>query len=340
MRTYRCRVSGHPLYLENTVCLGCGTPQAYSRAEREIVPVRPEGEREAGRDGGRGASYVDPQGTAWWPCADVALNGCTWLAPADGALCESCALTRTRPNDADLEGLGLYAETERAKRQLLVELDARGVRWVPRTEDPETGLCFDLLSSRAEDVVIGHADGVVTIDLAESDDAYREKVRMRLGEPYRTMLGHLRHETGHYVEGLHVLGDEERTRRVRALFGDDRADYQAEIDRHYAEGPPDGWEASYISEYATMHPYEDFAETFAHFLHISDTLETALEQGLLPAGTDLSGPFGRVVVDVWVPLSIALNQVERSMGKPDLYPFVLAAPVVDKLDLVAELVTS
>ena len=198
-------------------------------------------------------------------------------------------------------------------------------------------LVFDLLSSVAENVVIGHDEGVITIDLAESDAAHREKVRANLAEPYRTMLGHFRHEIGHFYEWQLVRG-QELMARCTELFGDETADYQAAIDRHYAEGAPEGWEASYISTYATMHPFEDFAETWAHYLHICDTVETAGEYGLTAvAPVSAFSSFRDVVTGVWAPLTVALNMINRSMGKEDLYPFVIPAPVLDKLEFVAGL---
>jgi hypothetical protein len=325
VKAYRCRVCDNPLYFENSVCVSCGTNLGYSRAERAIVPVSETGQ------------YVDSAGLVWHVCANLNLHGCTWLAPFEGGQCFACDLTRTRPNDADLEGLTQYPEAERAKRHLVAELDGLGFRVVTKEEDPENGLAFDLLSSVAENVVIGHADGIITIDLAESDPAYREKVREQLAEPYRTMLGHFRHEVGHYYEWQLVRGDELMA-RSRELFGDESKDYQAEIDRHYSEGPPADWESAYISTYATMHPFEDFAETWAHFLHISDTIETASEFGLTAvAPVSAFSSFRDVVVGVWTPLAIALNMVNRSMGKDDLYPFVIPEPVLDKLDYVAAL---
>jgi hypothetical protein len=150
------------------------------------------------------------------------------------------------------------------------------------------------------------------------------------------MLGHFRHEVGHFYEWQLVRG-ELRT-RYRELFGDESVDYQGEIDRHYAEGPPAGWESSYISSYATMHPFEDFAETWAHYLHICDSIETASEYGLTTVGTITSfTSFRDVVVGIWMPLSVALNMINRSMGHEDLYPFVIPAAVLDKLDFVASL---
>lgn len=325
MKAYRCRVCGNALYFENSVCLSCGTFLGYSREEAAIVPVDA-----AGR-------YVDATGRSWTVCRNLNLSGCTWLAAVEGGQCASCDLTRTRPNDADATGLTQYIVAERAKRHLVAELDRLGFRIVDKHEDPEYGLAFDLLSSVAEDVVIGHDAGVITIDLAESDDAYRERMRTQLDEPYRTMLGHFRHEVGHYME-WRLVEDTDRIEPARALFGDERADYQAAIDRHYAEGAPAGWQDSYISTYATMHPYEDFAETWAHYLHICDAVETAGEYGLHePVDLDGFRRFRDLVTQVWLPLSTALNMVERSMGKNDLYPFVIPAPVLDKLDFVASL---
>lgn len=308
MKAYRCQVCGNPLYFENSVCVSCGTRLGYSREERAIVPVEASGR---------------------WRCRNLLLSGCTWLTDTEGGQCFACDLTRTRPADGDVEGLAQFPVAERAKRQLVVELEALGF--------PLDGLAFDLLSSSeaaGADVVIGHADGVVTIDLAESDDARRERIRAELGEPYRTMLGHFRHEVGHFVQWRLVQGD--LVAPYRDLFGDETADYQAAIDRHYAEGPPAGWEDRYITAYATMHPFEDFAETFAHHLHIRDTVETAVEHGLIAPPAPVER-FSELVTGVWVPLAVALNMINRSMGKDDLYPFVIAPPVLEKLDFVAAL---
>jgi hypothetical protein len=325
VKSFRCRVCDNPLYFENSVCVSCGTNLGFSRAERAIVPVD---------DTGR---YVDPSGADWFVCANLNLSGCTWLATVQGGLCSCCQLTRTRPADDDIEGLVNFPAAEQAKRHLVFELDTLGFPVVGKDQDEENGLAFDLLSSVAENVVIGHEDGVITIDLAESDDAYREKVRATLAEPYRTMLGHFRHEVGHYYEWQLVRGDE-RFQRCRELFGDESKDYQAEIQRHYDEGPADGWDQAYISTYATMHPFEDFAETWAHYLHICDSIETAGEYGLTSvASPAVFSSFRDLVVGVWVPLSVALNMINRSMGKEDLYPFVIPTPVLDKLDFVASL---
>ncbi len=324
MRAFSCRVCGNQLYFDNTVCVVCATTLAFSRRERDIVPL--------GADG----TYVDDARWIWHPCTNRDLSGCTWLTEIPGGTCFCCSLTRTRPADVDLQGLSQFPTAEAAKRHLVVELDTLGLPIVTREEDPEHGLAFDLLSSVAENVVIGHENGVITLDLAEGDDAHREKVRVDLAEPYRTLLGHFRHEIGHYYEALLVRGPVQE--QVRELFGDDTVDYQAAIHRHYAQGPPDGWEDSHISVYATMHPFEDFAETFAHVLHISDTVETASAHGLSTVDPTAFSSFRDLVMGVWLPMSSALNQINRSMGAGDLYPFVIPPRVLDKLDLVAQIV--
>jgi hypothetical protein len=329
VRAFRCRVCDNHLYFESSRCLSCGSGLGYARAERAVVPVD---------DTGR---YVDSDGATWWVCGNAGLLGCTWLAAVEGAPCFACSLTRTRPDGWDRpdggHDLTELRRAEQAKRHLVHELDSLGLPVRGRNEDPEEGLAFDLLSSDGgNDVTIGHADGIVTIDLAESDDAYRERVRARLDEPYRTMLGHFRHEVGHYFEWQLVRG--ELVDRCRELFGDEREPYADALARHYEEGAPADWSERFISTYATMHPFEDFAETFAHYLHIADTIESAGEHGLTTvAPLSAFSHFSDVVAGVWMPLSTALNVINRSMGRDDLYPFVIAPPVLDKLDFVASL---
>ncbi len=206
---------------------------------------------------------------------------------------------------------------------------------------PGEELRFDLLSSAYEPVTTGHADGLITLDLAESGDAHREAMREQMGEPYRTVLGHLRHEVGHYF--WTVLAPDEATRtRARGLFGDEREDYGAALERHYEQGPPPDWAERHVSAYATMHPSEDWAETFAHYLHIRDTLQTARAYRVSAEIETPSPPIPEpgtmeALIAEWLPLSLALNELNRSMGRDDAYPFVLPPAVMDKLALVHDL---
>ena len=308
------------MFFENTACLRCGTELGYDPSYLGLVAL-------------------DPEVHARCRLADTI--GCNWLVPAEraGDRCLSCALTRTRPNDDDAAGLAAWVQVEYAKRRLVNQLLVLGL--------PLDGLAFDLLSSAGGPITTGHVDGVVTIDLAEADGASREQRRVELREPYRTVLGHLRHEAGHFYWTVLV----ERGGAIDAFrerFGDERDDYAAALRRHYASGPPDRWQERYVSAYAAAHPWEDWAETFAHLLHILATLETAAAHGVTVAGPrqstveDVEALTASPVHDVfdatfeelladWLPLTYALNAINRAMGKDDLYPFVLAPPVVAKL---------
>ncbi|MEO1104394.1 MAG: putative zinc-binding metallopeptidase, partial [Pseudomonadota bacterium] len=207
------------------------------------------------------------------------------------------------------------------------------------------GLAFDFLADQTHpdgttrQHMTGHASGLITINIAEGDDAERERRRTQLGEPYRTLVGHFRHEVGHYYWDRLVAPDPALLAEFRATFGDERPDYAEALKRFYTNGPRPDWREHHISAYASAHPWEDFAETFAHFIHMVDGLETAAEFGL--STTTITDPYThREVGDLiaaWVPTTVAVNAVNRSMGQPDLYPFVLSGPVRKKLAFLSRL---
>jgi hypothetical protein len=335
MRSFACPTCSRLVFFHNSECLNCHTALGFDPGERTVVAV--------------GSA---PR------CANAGLAACNWVVAdpgTHGGLCVCCRLTRTRPSDDDTQALAAFADAEAAKRRLVFELLELGLPVVPYDEDTDKGLAFDLLSSRFDQVFTGHEDGVITLDLAESDDVHRETVRTQLGEAYRTVLGHLRHEIGHYYWPLLVEPDPETLERFRKLFGDETVSYADELDRHYSQGPPPGWEQDHVSSYATMHPWEDWAETFAHYLHIRDALQTAASFGIAVTGPsavphdqaaplraapdeDLAGTSFSAIVREWLALTYALNAMERSMGKDDLYPFVLAPTVLDKLTFVHRIV--
>ncbi|MBB3039376.1 zinc-binding metallopeptidase family protein [Hoyosella altamirensis] len=330
MRDFLCRTCGQRLTFENTQCLRCRSFLGFHLPSRSLVVLDESG-----------ATQI--KGTEWVRCANRKLAHCNWLVPTGSAspLCASCALTRTRPAEED-PLFREFANAETAKRRVILELDELGLPLAGRDEDPRRGLGFDLLSSVGERVITGHASGLITLDLAEGDDLHRERLRVEMDEPYRTLVGHFRHEIGHYYQMV-LINTTDRRATYDALFGDFNADYQAALKRHYREGPPDGWSADYVSSYATMHPAEDWAETFAHYLHIRDALDTAAAFGFAPSGAslanDLSGDAGfNRIIDWWLPLAWALNQVNRSMGHSDLYPFVLRGPVLKKMRFIHQLV--
>lgn len=319
MRAFHCDECGQLVFLHDDRCLGCGAALAFRPSQLDVVVPGPDDVR----------------------CSTAPRSGCTWLVEdgrGDGR-CRSCRCTTLVPPLDDPATAAGYAAAERDHRWLRAQLLTLGV--------DADHVTLRLPSSRHEEVVTGHVDGVVTIDVEEADDARRARVRDRLGEDYRTVLGHLRHEFGHAL--FPTLVTDDLRAEVRASFGDEREDYAAALARHYEHGPPDGWRATHVSAYATMHPAEDWAETFAHLLHVTDTLDSADAFGLRidPDAIDARGlppsvepdparrPEGlRAALAVWIPLSYALNAVNRSMGQGLLYPFVLSDPVVGKLELV------
>jgi hypothetical protein len=333
---FACPVCERLVTFESSVCLHCGSELGFDISQRTL----------------RAVSTSDPRSNVV-RCVQSPRTGCNWLASCDGELCASCQLTRTRPNDSDGGAIAELAVAEAAKRRLLfalAELELPVVGWYERPG----GLGFDLLSSAQGKVVTGHSDGIITLDLDETDPAHREQMRVRLGEPYRTVLGHFRHEIGHYFQPLLVPAQSAASVRCREIFGDEREDYQSAMDRYYEAGAPAGWEQAFVSAYATMHPWEDWAETFAHYLHIRDALQTAAAYGIRTDGPAIatadSAPLQskpaeatgdiRVMLDAWLPLTYALNAVNRSMGTGDLYPFVLTSAVEDKLGFIDALVRS
>jgi len=183
-------------------------------------------------------------------------------------------------------------------------------------------------------VATAHLDGAITLNIMEADPAARTAVREQMQERYRTVLGHLRHESGHFYFSRLTAGPG-LLDGCRELFGDERADYSEAIERHYRDGPPADWPEHFVSAYASAHPAEDFAETFAHFLHIDDALETAGEAGLTPSQSVNGNPDW---IGSWITLAITLNEILRSLGSEDPYPFVLTGPVRAKLEFIGRLV--
>lgn len=322
------------------MCPNCDAELGYHIVSRQFYGIR------------KGHTVIDGQN--WYACSNRGWD-CNWLVweDAPAGRCFSCRLTRTRPDQDDTVALSKLAKTEEAKRRLLLQLGDLGVPIVP-WDVKEGGLGFDLLSSISlgRPVMIGHANGIVTIDLAESLDDRREALRIKLGEPYRTMLGHLRHESGHYFQNV-LLRDDQDWARCRDIFGDERASYKDAIKRHYSMGAPDNWHESFISEYATMHPWEDFAETWAHYLHITGTLQTAAAIGIrldasvtslrdidvVPLGSYRDEPIAQLLSD-WEWMSESFNRINRAMGFGDLYPFDIVGPVRRKLAFMHDIITS
>jgi hypothetical protein len=348
MKLFQCQACGQVLYFENTRCERCGRRLGFLP---DVATL----------------SALEPAGAAWAPlargaapqrfCANAEYDACNWLVPEGSATpyCRACRHNRVVPDLGISENVLRWRTIETAKHRLIYTLLRLRLPLATRAEDPEHGLAFDFLAETddavSENVMTGHASGVITIALAEADDAERERRRAQMHEPYRTLLGHFRHEAGHHVWDL-LVRDSVFLEGFRALFGDERADYGAALARHYAAGAPTGWRDGFISAYATAHPWEDWAETFAHYLHMIDTLEMARAFGLRvdpmvtrdPALTSevTFDPHAAAdvaaLIEAWLPLTFALNSLNRTMGEKDLYPFVISPRVVEKLGFVCRMV--
>ena len=288
-------------------------------------------------------------GELFRPCANrVQHDVCNWmLDPGDeGPLCRSCRLTAVIPDLAVAGNKARWAAIEAAKRHLMFTLIEHGLDPEPKTSPADTkGLALHLLAAvpGGLPVMTGHAGGIVTINVAEADDVEREATRVAFGEPVRTLLGHLRHEFGHYLQYRWITGP--AAEACRAAFGDERADYAAALARYHAEGPPADWQQRFVSAYASAHPFEDWAETCAHVLLVSDAVQTAETWGLRLDGpvararprTLRSLPMDRVVIEHWLPVAQFLNAMNRSLGLRDGYPFLMPDAVLEKMAVVQRL---
>ena len=345
-RAYRCRC-GNALFFANTQCVACGSLLGYLPDGRHIAALDPDTEPGVWRAQGR------PQPLKF--CANRhSAAACNWIvfATNPSAHCIACRLNHATPDLSDPDNVRYWRAIEGAKRRLVSQLLAMGlpVRSKVR-EDPECGVMFDFLRSpkNGPKVITGHASGLITINVEEADDAKREAIRQALHEPYRSLLGHFRHEIGHYYWDR-LIWDTPWLEPFRALFGDERASYAEAIKRNYEDGPPADWAQAHISAYATMHPWEDWAETWAHYMHVIDSLGTALGYGIDPEHDGgRTRPFGLEalyapqdpeadrflhLLNAWRRMTELLNELARSMGQPDFYPFVISGPVVAKLQFV------
>ena len=349
MRLFQCQSCDNIVYFENRQCERCKHALGYL-PEASVVSALESADEKLWTPLAQGQ---EPS----FLCTNAQHDVCNWLVPAGtgDAFCLACRHNHTIPNVSDPQQLLAWRQIEIAKHRLFYSL----LRWrLPlktRAEDPEHGLVFDFLAdppdASAPRVLTGHDNGLITIALVEADDLEREKRRTTMGEPYRTLIGHFRHEVGHHYWDV-LVRDGGKLDACRAVFGDDTQDYGEALQRHYKQGAPADWQEHFVSQYATTHPWEDFAETWAHYLHIVDTLEMAGAFGLsvkprlkhskeLDARVDFD-PYKadsiHTIIGAWLPFVFAMNSVNRAMGHADLYPFVLAPPVIDKLGFIHDLV--
>ena len=337
---------GNVLFFDNSKCLRCGREVGYDLEGEVMVVIQPGG---------------------WMRrCANGIKHGvCNWVVSAlkGEDLCAACKLNRTIPDLGNPRNVMLWGRMEAAKRRLVYTLLRLGFTLPSLKENAQAGLAFDIVSSFVNpEATMGHLNGVITVNLEEADDTYRQINRQQLNESSRTLLGHFRHETGHYAWQRWVgplMWNDPLRDALRHRFGDERTDYSTALAAHYKNGARPGWEQSFISAYATSHPWEDWAETWAHYLQVLEGLETCEGLGLEVARIALKvAPFAAEAgalppmlphspaadaeflawLQRWVCLATVLNEIASSLGQPALYPYVLSVGVAQKLRLVHHLV--
>jgi len=314
VKIFQCPSCLQPVAFEHVACANCGTQLVFDPSCIELTKLALN-----------------------QSCRNREIIGCNWCVEGADWYCASCRLTRTIPHLGSTRNVMLWRRVEEAKRRLLYDLRRLGLPLVSRSGDR---VVFDILSDEINPILTGHLSGVITLNLAEADDVEREARRVAFREPYRTLLGHFRHEIGHFYWDLLVNGTAFQA-PFKLIFGDETQDYQAAISGYYGRTDRSFDRSGFISEYATSHPWEDWAETFAHFLHILSTLDSLAG---LPLSLDerarltLVDPYlesdFEALLALWTPLSRGLNELNRSLGMSDAYPFDISPAVKGKLHLV------
>jgi hypothetical protein len=332
MKTFQCDNCGTAVFFENIRCLGCGSTLGIVPSSFEMLSVK---------DGTNGI-VTGSDGQPYRFCKNsLDYGSCNHLVKAADAslICRTCHFTEIAPDLTIEANRELWAVMEQAKRRLLFSLFQLGIPPLSKFEDPVKGLSFCFLAEGQghEKVITGHMDGVITISLAEADKANLEARRQQLGERYRTLLGHFRHEIGHYYWDR-LIADGGKIDEFRAEFGDESVNYADALQAHYTKPADDFWKNDFISAYAASHPWEDWAETFAHFLHMQDVVETSRSVGLIAEeGIGIIPDFA-TNISLWLNTSFRMNQLGRSIGSGDLYPFVLNDRVIKKMEFIHNVV--
>jgi hypothetical protein len=350
MKTFHCDACGSLVFFENTSCVHCGHSLGFLPDVLDLSAVEHESSEY------QRALAPAAGGRVYRVCANGRQHAvCNWLIPPDDPepFCAACRLNVIIPDLSIAGNLSRWHRLEQAKRRLVYTLLKLGLPIDGAPPANRAALRFRFLGEipGRPAPLTGHKDGLITINITEADDDVREQRRVSLLEPFRTLLGHFRHEAAHYYWGR-LIYNSSWLERFRQFFGDERADYAAALRQHYQNGPPIDWADRSVSPYASVHPWEDWAETTAHYFHIIDSLETAAGFGISlrpkhPAAQSMTADARKTaeshagfeqLLATWWPLTYALNSLNRGMGLPDLYPFVLSETAVEKLRFVHEVV--
>ncbi len=348
MKTFYCDHCGNLVFFENVQCVKCSHTLGFLPDVLDLSALEPA-------DANTWRALTAPaQNRQYRLCQNGRDHQvCNWLVPVEdeNSFCIACRLNQTIPDLTIPGNVERWHRIELAKRRLIYTLLHIGLSLDGKPQENRPALQFNFLADTpgTASILTGHENGLITLNIAEADDAEREKRRVNFHEPYRTLLGHFRHEIAHYYWDQ-VIANTPRLWRFRELFGDERQDYSVALKNHYHHVPPADWQQRHVTAYASAHPWEDWAETWAHYLHIIDIVETAAGFGLSlhprhPSAqtmttetrsvSETEDSFDRILNN-WLPLTYALNSFNRGMGLPDLYPFVLSAPAIEKMRFIHE----
>ncbi|MDT0645182.1 putative zinc-binding metallopeptidase [Zunongwangia sp. F260] len=347
MKIFNCNNCNNIIFFENDICGYCNSLLGYCNEEEKIIAANP------------GTDFRENRTTLKY-CRNHEHSACNWLIPENSGFeyCEACQLNSVIPNIGDEKRLEEWRLIEFAKHRLIYSLNKLQLPFVFQQKDrKDLKLQFRFLgpgtnSKNGQQVLTGHLNGVITLNVEEADDLKREKARMQMGEKMRTLLGHFRHEIGHFYWEAIILPNQENLRQFREIFGDERKNYSEALQEYYKKGPAKDWREFFITKYASSHPWEDWAETWAHYLHIMDTVETAYYFGvktepkvskdkqLLSSGITIN-PYKEsdfdAIVNEYISLTIAINSLNRGMGLSDIYPFILNNKDISKLGYIHNL---
>ncbi|TXD50730.1 MULTISPECIES: putative zinc-binding metallopeptidase [unclassified Polaribacter] len=343
MKIFQCGYCNHSIYFENVECDNCGHVSGFRAENRKMLTFAAVGEK----------LISDREGIEYKFCKNKEYEVCNWLLEKESLeeYCTACQLNRTIPKLADADNFENWTHLEIAKHRLIYQLQKIGLPLPNKMDHDEIGLCFDFVAKlNNPKLMTGHANGIITILISEANSVLREKARKQFSEPYRTLVGHLRHEVGHYFWERLIRNNPENLAAYRTIFGNEEKNYGDALKEYYKKGAPKDWQKSFISKYATSHSWEDWAETWAHYLHIMDMVETAyfFRISVKPTGknqtlkTRVSFDPYKIenfdkIVQTCVPLSFAVNSMNRAMGVPDVYPFVISPAIIEKLRFIHRL---
>jgi hypothetical protein len=360
MQTYRCKC-GNRLYFDNSICLVCQREVGWCEGCGRLTALEAVTVNNGTTTGEYHCSYADC-GKVVRKCHNyVVENVCNRCYLVDNVppagqvdaggggvpsnqLCNACVLTETIPDLSIAGNHEKWARLEAAKRRLLYTLDRLGLPYA----NAMPKLSFDFKADiqrpnnewrnagATEIVYTGHADGKITINLREADDATREALRVKFHEAHRTLIGHFHHEIGHYY--WQMLVQRRREAECIKVFGDHIAPpYQDAMAAYYQNGPRAGWQSSFISAYASSHPWEDFAETFALYLDMVSVLDTATHL-FKSVRANYRARSVATLVERFGEVGVLVNEFNRTVGLLDLVPDVVVPPVAAKLEFIHSLV--